>query len=118
MRYLALVLFLASCAPSLRVIDGDTFVYGGEKLRIMNIDTPEKYPRAKCDEEDMLAWAAKVRFEQLISDGFEVHYSGRRGKWGRPLVTVSVNGKDVGETLINEGYARPWVGRRMPWCEE
>jgi len=29
---------------------------------------------------------------------------------------VSAGGVDIGETLIAEGLARRWDGRRHPWC--
>jgi micrococcal nuclease len=30
---------------------------------------------------------------------------------------VLIDGRDLGETLIAEGVARPWRGRREPWCD-
>ncbi|WP_324252007.1 thermonuclease family protein [Roseibium aggregatum] len=45
----------------------------------------------------------------------EIARSGK-DKYGRTLARVSVNGIDAGGILIVEGLARPWEGRRQPWC--
>jgi endonuclease YncB( thermonuclease family) len=39
-----------------------------------------------------------------------------RDVYGRLLRNVSVNGRDVGATLISEGVARAYAGGRRPWC--
>jgi endonuclease YncB( thermonuclease family) len=38
-------------------------------------------------------------------------------KYGRTLAYVSVDGKDVGDILMQRGLARPWRGHREPWCD-
>lgn len=108
------VLIGAAFASDLRVIDGDTFEYQGEMIRIENIDTPEL--RGKCDTEVMLAYGAKARLEQLLDGEIDLERSGK-GKYGRTIARVYVGGKDVGEVLISEGFARPWRGKREPWCK-
>ncbi|WP_181872504.1 thermonuclease family protein [Phyllobacterium bourgognense] len=35
---------------------------------------------------------------------------------GRTLAVISVNGRDIGNSLIQRQLARQWTGRRMPWC--
>ncbi len=40
-----------------------------------------------------------------------------RPRWlGREIAWLSIGGNDVGEMLVNRGLARPWNGRRLPWC--
>jgi endonuclease YncB( thermonuclease family) len=39
-----------------------------------------------------------------------------RDVYGRLLRNVSVNGRDVGATLISAGVARAYAGGRRPWC--
>lgn len=60
---------------------------------------------------------AKRRLEQLISRGTVwIIESGKLDKHGRTLATLTVNGRDVGETLIREGLARAYHGgKRLPW---
>ncbi|WP_210386044.1 thermonuclease family protein [Phyllobacterium sp. SYP-B3895] len=111
--------FVAKTA--LYVVDGDTIHYNGEKIRIANIDTPE-ISGAKCDTELKRGLNAKAALKLLLEgETLEV----RRGdpttgrtidKYGRTLALVSIRGRDVGTILIQQRHARPWVGRRMPWC--
>lgn len=118
---LATTLLALSLAVS--VVDGDTITVGGETIRIANIDAPET-GRAKCDAERRLGKVAARRTAAIIAAGPVVLHrgdptSGRKvDRYGRTLATVSVNGKDVGETLVAEGLARRWEGKRRPWCEK
>lgn len=103
-------------APALRVIDGDTFDYAGDRIRVADIDTPEL--RARCPQERRLAIAAKARMTDLLVQGpFELHRLGRdQDRYGRKLRVVIRDGRSLGDTLVAEGLARTWSGRREPWC--
>lgn len=105
----------------LYVIDGDTIWLNREKIRIANIDTPE-IGEAKCDSELARGLEAKAALKALLN-GREIIITrgdpknGRMiDKYGRTLALVSVDGKDVGETLVRLHHARPWTGKRRPWC--
>ncbi|CAM5578628.1 hypothetical protein MAUB1S_09739 [Mycolicibacterium aubagnense] len=117
----ALCIFLATAAASPISIDGDTIVLEKERIRIANIDAPEiEHP--KCDAERRLGLVAKRRLQELLGSGtVEVLRgdpdSGRqKDRYGRTLAIVSVDGQDIGGILIDEGLARPWNGKRRPWC--
>lgn len=99
------------------VVDGDTFWYAGEKYRIADIDTPETHP-ARCAEEAALGAAATGRLHQWLNAGsFSLEREGRDAdRYGRKLRTVTRGGTSVGSVLVAEGLARPWEGRRRPWC--
>jgi micrococcal nuclease len=106
-------------SAAVRAIDGDTIEIDGETIRILNIDTPE-IRHAQCDAERRLGEVAKSRVRQLLASGA---ISIRRGdggrmtdKYGRTLAVVDVDGIDLGKQLIAEGLARPWTGKRQPWC--
>ncbi|HZG47467.1 MAG TPA: thermonuclease family protein [Allosphingosinicella sp.] len=101
---------------SVRVIDGDTFDYAGERIRIADIDTPEL--RARCEEESRLARAATARLRSLLTSGpFELKRLGRdEDRYGRKLRIVTRGGHSLGDVLVSEGLARTWTGRREPWC--
>lgn len=105
-------------ADSWRVIDGDTVVVNGETVRLARIDAPEI--RGHCASEKRLARAAKARMVELMAGGkirVERGYKGRmKDRHRRTLGRVYVGDTDVGEVLIQEGLARPWRGRRAPWC--
>ena len=104
------------------VTDGDSVRFDGKAHRIANIDAPE-LRHAQCDAEGRLALLAKRRLEQILASGkIEIVIgdpaTGRTfDRYERILATIKVDGKDVGETLIAEGLARPWEGRRRSWCE-
>ncbi len=107
-------------ASAIRVVDGDTVVIDRETIRILNIDTPE-IRDAKCDAERRLGLIAKRRLSELLAGG---SIDIRRGdgnrmtdRYGRTLAVISVRGSDVGEKLIADGLARPWKGKRQPWCQ-
>ena len=100
-----------------RVIDGDTFDYGGDRIRVADIDTPEL--RGRCAYEIGLAERATSRMRALLSEGpFELHPIGGRDEdqYGRKLRIVTRDGHSLGDTLVAEGLARTWTGRREPWC--
>ena len=99
------------------VIDGDTFSYGGTRIRIADIDTPEVHGR--CAYEIQLAARATARLRTLLAEGpFELHSLGYRDvdRYGRKLRIVTRHGRSLGDRLVSEGLARTWTGRREPWC--
>ncbi len=99
------------------VVDGDTFWFQGEKYRIADIDTPETHP-ARCAEEAALGEAAADRLREWLNDGaFTLESAGRDAdRYGRKLRVPTRDGESVGSVLVDEGLARPWEGRRRPWC--
>ena len=101
---------------ALRVIDGDTFDYGGDRIRIADIDTPEV--RGRCPEERAQAARATQRLRALLAAGpFELVRNGRdEDRYGRKLRIVVRDGRSIGDMLVAEGLARTWTGRREPWC--
>jgi endonuclease YncB( thermonuclease family) len=107
-------------AGPVRVIDGDTFIYAGERIRIADIDTPEVHGR--CPYETALAARATRRMRGLLAQGpFELHPlpNGQdRDSYGRQLRIVTRRGRSLGNVLVREGLARTWSGRRRPWCRQ
>jgi endonuclease YncB( thermonuclease family) len=101
------------------VIDGDTFYFEHQSIRIADIDTPEVNP-PRCEEEARLGKEATDRLLQLLNSGpFELETIGNRDEdqFGRKLRVVTRSGRSLGEVLTDEGLARTWTGRRLPWCE-
>lgn len=109
---------IATAGANVRVIDGDTFVYAGARIRIADIDTPEVHGR--CPEESGLAAEATRRLEVLLAQGpFELYRlpNGREhDRYGRELRIVTRGGRSLGDVLVAEGLARTWTERREPWC--
>ena len=102
---------------AVRIVDGDTFWHGSDKIRIADIDTPEV--RGRCAHERDLAARATRRMEALLAAGpFELErIPGRdEDRYGRKLRVVTRHGQSLGDQLVAEGLARTWSGRREPWC--
>ena len=100
------------------VVDGDTIWFGGTKIRIADIDTPE-ISSPKCDYEYDLGIKARDRLRELLDNrAFSLRTIGGRDedRYGRKLRVVVQHGRSVGDVLVEEGLARTWTGRRQPWC--
>jgi micrococcal nuclease len=99
------------------VVDGDTFWYAGEKIRIADINTPE-VSEPRCAREAQLGAAAAARLQALLNAGaFTLESVDRdRDAYGRLLRTVTRQGESVGAVLVREGLAEEWRGRRSGWC--
>lgn len=110
-----------SATPALHhaisVYDGDTIRLGQERIRIVGLDTPELGHRAECEFEAVAAEQAKQALIAEIARGnVELHRQGT-DRYGRTLARVTVDGRDVADTLIAQGLARPYAGgRRESWC--
>ncbi|NYJ14750.1 endonuclease YncB(thermonuclease family) [Rhizobium leguminosarum] len=110
----------AFCGESARmncVVDGDTFWFEGQKIRIADIDTPELSP-PRCEAERIKGEAAKARLLALLNAGNFSLSAGLRDedKYGRKLRTVTRSGHSIGDRLVDEGLARRWDGARHGWC--
>ena len=108
-------------AQRVRVVDGDTIedMSSDTTYRLVNIDTPETGARAHCSAERDLGDRATQAARTLIAQArhIELNATGRIDRYGRTIVFVVIDGRDMGETMIAEGLARPWRGRREPWCD-
>ena len=112
-----------------RVVDGDTVdadidlgfnMFSKDRIRLIGIDTPESRTRNKHDKIHGLA--SKARLKELLNDAdplpgkrgkkqvfLETSKQGK-GKFGRILGTLWVNGQNVNDILISENHARPNFG--------
>ena len=99
------------------VIDGDTFIYQGQKIRVANIDAPETHP-ARCESEAEKGKAATMRLLGLLNEGsFRLASIDRdRDVYGRLLRIPYRDGESLGAILVEEGLARPYGNGRQPWC--
>jgi len=99
------------------VVDGDTFWYRGEKIRIADINTPE-LSNPQCATEAKLAKQATLRLVELLNAGpFTLEPVEREtDRYGRSLRIITRHGESLGETLVGEGLAERWKGYRSSWC--
>lgn len=99
------------------VVDGDTIWLEGQKIRVADIDAPETH-EYRCASEKELGDRATKRLKDLLESGPITLGSIDRDedRYGRKLRIVRVNGRSVGDTLVDEGLARYYAGGRRPWC--
>jgi len=127
MKKLIAILTLASLSSTALagtvLIDGDTFVLDGEKIRILNIDTPETW-RPRCENELKLGLLAKQRLRELLDSGELTVVREGTDYWGRTLAYVLASELDISEQLILEGHALPYrkgasarLWRLSHWCK-
>jgi endonuclease YncB( thermonuclease family) len=104
------------------VVDGDTVAAHGQRYRMIGYDTPEVVtPRRRVGpDERAVATIAKERFVELLGSGpldlTEVRCSCSTKKLRdgtcnhhRKCAILSLNGKNIGDTLIAEELAVPYV---------
>lgn len=117
-----------------RIVDGDTVdalidigfkIKYHERIRLLGLDTPESYTSNK--KEKILGLASKYRIDKLIASAnvlpkrkgkkdviLKTSKHGK-GKFGRILGEIWINsntgnGINVNQVLIDEGYARWYMG--------
>jgi endonuclease YncB( thermonuclease family) len=129
----ALIPLTASANPynwkALRAVDGDTVEVEAKwlppelgtkiKIRILGVDTPEKAPRAKCEQEAAKALLASAFTRAFIKNGkvVEVNIKDWDKYGGRILGDVVVDGKSLKDQLILLGHARAYNGgTKSSWC--
>ena len=105
------------------VVDGDTIWFYGSNLRLKAFDTPEpvahnsKCPGGQTRTEAQLADVASARLLELINTRpFTVEQYGVDTTGNRWEGTVRIDGRDVGDILIEEGLATPWPDGALFWC--
>ncbi len=83
-----------------RVIDGDTIVAGGQKIRLWGIDTPEK------DEPYFLA--AKLLLESLIGEGSLTCKFIEVDRYQRDVMHCLIDTLDIGSMMVQSGMAKDY----------
>ena len=124
-----------------RVVDGDTVdvsvdlgfdTWIKDRVRLIGIDTPES--RTRNRKEKALGLAAKARLKEIIKSAYDIpRKRGKKqvylqtskegkGKFGRILGSILVNGQNVNDILIQDVHARPYFGGSRvelgPWTKE
>ena len=109
-----LVLGLLWCnvvlANDLRVVDGDTIVLNGEKIRFSGIDTPElKQTCMNGDEKVFCGKSAKMLLIKKIGNQIPECISEGKDVYKRTLAECFINGESLSVFLVRSGYAFDFV---------
>jgi len=95
-----------------RVVDGDTiyatvdvgfYLSTRQSFRLYRINTPET--RTRDLEEKAKGLNAKLFLKELIEDKDITIRTEKAGKFGRFLVEIEYEGKNVNDLLVKEGHA-------------
>lgn len=91
-----------------RVIDGDTIVLEGKKIRLLGVDTPEMARTRQGLKEECYALEAKLFLQSQLS-GKKIKVKGdskaaKRDRFGRELAWLYVAGRLINQEIIAEGY--------------
>lgn len=108
--------FVLSCLPlaalsdptgRIRVIDGDTFDVGTERVRLFGIDAPEA--DQICERASGATWhcgswvteEVRSRYQNRVATCVSVDTD----RYGRTVARCAVDGVDIGRALVSDGLA-------------
>jgi len=102
-------------------VDGDSGRINGREFRLYGVDAPEgSLSRARCERERMRADEARYAVRALtMGKRTVIRQSYGPDKYGRELVDLSVNGRDVAANLLARGHLKRWDYPRESkpdWC--
>jgi endonuclease YncB( thermonuclease family) len=89
-------------------IDLGLKIYHRTNCRLAGINTPEL--NDPDPEVRLKAFAARDRLRELLTGQTIIVISHKLDKFGRPLVTILINGLSVNQQMINEGHAQIMMG--------
>ena len=112
MKKLLVILFMSllwsgvSLANNLRVVDGDTIILNGEKIRFLGIDTPELKQTCLEDNEEVgCGMFAKMLLVKKIGNDTPICIGKKKDFYKRTLAECFVNGESLSKFLVRSGYA-------------
>ena len=104
--FLVLIFCNTSFADNLKIVDGDTIVLNGEKIRFSGIDTPElKQTCMNGDEKVFCGKTAKIILVKKIGKQTPECISEGKDAYKRTLAECFINGESLSSFLVRSGYA-------------
>ena len=95
-----------SFANDLKIVDGDTIVLNGEKIRFSGIDTPElKQTCMDGDQKVFCSMFAKTLLIKKIGNEIPKCVSEGKDVYKRTLAECFINGESLSAFLVRSGYA-------------
>jgi endonuclease YncB( thermonuclease family) len=88
------------------VVDGDTLVVAGERVRLQGIDAPELHQTCTAYGEEWACGRTSVEWLKEHLNGRRVECVGHaRDRYGRLLAVCYVGGENLNERIVREGWA-------------
>ena len=104
--FLVLIFCNISFADNLKVVDGDTIVLNGEKIRFSGIDTPElKQTCMDGDQKVFCGMFAKMLLAKKIGNETPECIMEGKDAYKRTLAECFINGESLSAFLVKSGYA-------------
>jgi|TARA_Y100000816_G_scaffold28045_1_gene17942 endonuclease YncB( thermonuclease family) len=109
-KFLIIIVSLLCCnislANNLKIVDGDTIVLNGEKIRFSGIDTPELKQTCLHNNEIVdCGMSAKILLIKKIGNKTPECISEGKDVYNRTLAECFINGKSLSKFLVRSGYA-------------
>ena len=117
MRFFFIILFILlnsglSNAYEIKVVDGDTIILNGEKIRFSGIDTPESYYRGKkqiCYDGNIKIFCGDISKKALINkiagNTVSCVKEKKPDRYKRILAECFINNESLSKYLVRNGYA-------------
>ena len=94
-----------------RVLDGDTILLGGEKLRLAGIDAPEMSQICVLSGADWRCGEASKQALRDLIGRMEIYCVGQgRDQYDRWLATCHTDGQNINVWLVKQGWAVDYGG--------
>ena len=104
--FMVLMFCNVSFADNLKIVDGDTIVLNGEKIRFSGIDTPELKQTCMKDEQKVFCGMfAKMLLIKKIGNETPQCISEGKDAYKRTLAECFINGESLSVFLVRSGYA-------------
>ena len=104
--FIFFVTFNISSADNLKIVDGDTIVLNGERIRFSGIDAPElKQACIQNNQEVECGVSAKMLLVKKIGNNMPKCITEGKDVYKRTLAECFINGKSLSKFLVKSGYA-------------
>ena len=116
---LILVICNISFADNLKIVDGDTIVLNGEKIRFSGIDTPElKQTCMKGEQKVFCGMFARMLLIKKIGNETPKCISEGKDSYKRTLAECFINGESLSSFLVRSGYAFAYIKYSKKFIKE